>query len=204
MFGIDDIVAGGVAGLFSQAPQMLFNARQAAISRDWQENLANTQIQRRVADANAAGINPIFAVAGGAGAAVPGGAQASVGPGPDLLSSAKQASMMDDQVATVAADRKSAENNAMRTYWDAHSAEKAFGLRNAEMRRSWDTIDTDVAATNAENVARLSGARSDQLQYGLDSRIYGSDAGLAQRIAERLAHPVSSASSAVRAFGGLR
>lgn len=86
MFGLDDVVGMGSA-LVSQVPSMLFNARQAAINRDFQENMANSQVQRRVADANIAGINPIFAVAGGAGAAAPGGAMASVGGSADVTGS---------------------------------------------------------------------------------------------------------------------
>lgn len=95
MFGIDDMLGSTAlamgGNLLSQAPQMLFNARQAAMNRDWQENMANTQIQRRMADAEAAGINPIFAMSGGSGAATGGGSAASVGGGPDFATSALSA-----------------------------------------------------------------------------------------------------------------
>lgn len=39
-----------------------FNATQAQINRDFQEQMSNTQISRTLADAKASGINPIFAL----------------------------------------------------------------------------------------------------------------------------------------------
>ena len=54
------------------------NKALAKESRDWQEMMANTAYQRAVKDMQAAGINPILAYSQG-GAAVPGGATASIG-----------------------------------------------------------------------------------------------------------------------------
>lgn len=54
------------------------NRALAQESRNWQEMMANTAYQRAVKDMQAAGINPILAYSQG-GAAVPGGATASIG-----------------------------------------------------------------------------------------------------------------------------
>lgn len=65
--------AGGALGAMGQQK---FNADQAGINRDFQEEMANTSMQRRVADLKAAGLSPMLAYSQG-GAAVPTGGQAS-------------------------------------------------------------------------------------------------------------------------------
>lgn len=53
-----------------------FNAAEAQKNRDWQERLANTEIQRRMADLKKSGLNPVLAYTQG-GASTPGGSTAS-------------------------------------------------------------------------------------------------------------------------------
>lgn len=52
-----------------------FNAAEAQKNRDWQEEMSNTALTRKMADAEKAGLNPIFAV-NAEGASTPSGATA--------------------------------------------------------------------------------------------------------------------------------
>lgn len=55
-------------GQMSAREQMNFQAQQASTARDFDERMANTQVQRRMADLRAAGINPLLAGTDGAAA----------------------------------------------------------------------------------------------------------------------------------------
>ena len=60
-----------------------FNQAQAQIERDWQERMSNTAVQRYVADARAAGLNPY--AAGGASASTPSVSSARSSGGGNLI-----------------------------------------------------------------------------------------------------------------------
>lgn len=64
-----------------QEDSQQFNSAEAAATRDWQERMDNTAIQRRFADMRAAGVNPLLSVHPGAVHGTPSGATASSGIG---------------------------------------------------------------------------------------------------------------------------
>lgn len=80
ILGLAGDVVGGLFGSNSAAKANKANIKLARENREWQANMDNTAVQRRVADVKAAGGNPALVFTGGQSASTPAVASPTVEP----------------------------------------------------------------------------------------------------------------------------
>lgn len=132
--GIGSIVGGIITGNKNESI--------ASDNRDWQENMSNTSIQRRVEDMRAAGINPILSVANASsGASTPAGSTATIqNPVPsdlgDILSnSAKrklEGDLLEQQATLYELNKKKLETDIKKQEMDAAVSESTTAVNSAK------------------------------------------------------------------------
>ena len=154
-----------------QSEQNAFNAQQAQISREWNEQMDNTKYQRQVADMQAAGVNPALAMNGGVTTQATSNATAQAAnvqaPRVDLTSAvqmamqAKQLNIQKD-IAQSQINKNNAEADKIRkdTEWtdrlnqaSVDSIEAKTNLSNADVRqiyKNMDKADAEIAKIKAE------------------------------------------------------
>ena len=111
MWGGIGSAIGGLFGYKGQKDTNVASAQQAQKQMDFQRDMSNTAVQRRMADLRKAGLNPILA--GGKEASSPAGAMAPVG------NKAASAAAVAQQAATTALTA----NSAQKAKFDAITAQ---------------------------------------------------------------------------------
>lgn len=145
-----------------------FQAGEAGKMRDFQERMRNTEWQAAVADMEAAGINPAVAYSKG-GASSPAGAMGSgsqSAPMGNVVSSAMQMKLMQNQLALTSAqvqkavaEARSAKNTADLDEARRHWMLNLEGNRNAPARDMWEAeLARSIAeASRASSMSDISG-----------------------------------------------
>lgn len=136
-----------------------YNSAQAAESRQWQENMSNTQYQRAVGDMEAAGINPMLAVSQG-GAGTPSGATASAG-----MASGSQASA--GGLARVESALAAGINTAYQAK-QVENADKQGMLIDAQRQKT--EVDTIQSTASTAEIRQRTSKMVDEIRE-IDTRI---------------------------------
>lgn len=142
-------IVGGIASLGSTMLSNHSARKEAQKNRDWQEEMSNTSISRRMADLRNAGLNPLLAVENAsAGASTPSGSQAQIERfDPSFISALSTAKLQEKQGKVAEADARSAEANARLAEVNAKIQEKQGKVVEAQERK----INAETSAIENNN-----------------------------------------------------
>lgn len=106
-------IAGAIGGIASTILGNNSAKHEAEKNREWQEQMSNTSVSRRMADLRNAGLNPLLAVDNASsGASTPAGSQAQLERfDPSWVTALSSAKVADAQAKNIDADTKRIEND---------------------------------------------------------------------------------------------
>lgn len=129
--------------------------KEAQRNRDWQEEMSNTSIQRRMADLKAAGLNPLLAVeSAGSGATTPSGAQANIekidfGQALNAYMTYKQSQVADAEARRINADAQRIEDD--NTLFKYKEAEKIMDNQLKALNINTEKLRQDLMRIQSQN-----------------------------------------------------
>jgi hypothetical protein len=165
MWGGIGSAIGGLFGYKGQKDTNVASAQQAQKQMDFQRDMSNTAVQRRMADLKKAGINPILA--GSKEASSPAGAMAPVG---NKARAALENATSAQNIKNLLQQEKLTQNQSVLTEYNQDIAQNTYnaGLGSAELGkqyRNYLTSPAGKAATTAaffaNSAAAVSGVISD-------------------------------------------
>lgn len=211
MFGVDDLLTGGLSllsgvtnNLFAgkrQDDAQAFNAQQAAANREWQQYMSNTSHQREADDLEKAGLNRILSL--GKGASSPGGSSAASSPGApvhDMLGPAVTTAMAHSRLKQELENMKAENDRIMKDtrlkVVQGNTEDERTRTQAAETLRTLS--DTHLKDTHTKHTAQeIVKGTADAARSVIDTNQLGSPAMKVLRETGNIGHEVQRASSAL-------
>lgn len=128
-----------------------FNANEAQKTRNWQTTMSNTQYQRGVEDAKAAGINPALLYGSGQPSPTPSGATASAaGYSPGGLGELMQLMMLPAQIQNIKAQTEATKAGAALTRQKTLTEEQVTRIQTITAGFQYELTSTEIEKLVAE------------------------------------------------------
>lgn len=187
-------IASAVGGIASTILGNNSAKHEAERNRDWQEEMSNTSVQRRIADLKAAGLNPLLAVSSASsGASTPSGSQADIKHFDPATITTMMNGLANAKLTQAQAKAQEQENSIFDTKADKMRLENELlkrGIMNAEVERELKMAQTDserakilteayrraniqASTDKIINEAKLLGIDIDVLNNGINSPYIG-------------------------------
>lgn len=173
ILGLAGDVVGGLFGSNSAAKANKANIKLARENRDWQAQMDNTAVQRRVADVKAAGGNPALVFTGGQSASTPAVASPTVEPTfrPEWTKgSTAQATLLKAQLANLNANTANTAAMARKNAVEAKVTE-TYGMEGglADIQTKWHKSTQELLRKYIlENQMHTSAAEREKAEKSVD------------------------------------